>query len=118
MADAPKRPAEGSFAERLKAARDRENSQKLDGPGKSGRQSAGLGLGFRIATEMVAAIAVGALIGYGLDRWLGSTPWLMVVFVVLGSISGVLNAYRAAKALAASENRGAGLADEGEPRKR
>ena len=43
-----------------------------------------MGLGFRIAVELVAGIAVGTLIGYALDGWLGTRPWLMVVFLFLG----------------------------------
>lgn len=54
----------------------------------------GLGLGFRIATELVAAFAVGGGIGYLLDRWLGTAPWLMVVFLLLGATAGMLNVYR------------------------
>jgi len=55
----------------------------------------GLGLAFRIGTELVAGIAVGAGIGYALDRWLGTGPWLMVAFFFMGSAAGILNVYRA-----------------------
>ena len=82
---------------RLEAARARERSGGQDERGASGASRAALALGFRIVTEVVAAVGVGALIGYGLDHWLGSTPWLMVLFLFLGSASGVLNAYRAAR---------------------
>lgn len=54
----------------------------------------GMGLGFRIATELVAAFAVGGGIGYLLDRWLGTAPWLMVMFLLLGAVAGTLNVYR------------------------
>ena len=55
----------------------------------------GFGLAMRIGTELVAAIAVGVGIGYVLDLWLGTKPWLMVVFFFLGSAAGMLNVYRA-----------------------
>lgn len=58
-----------------------------------------MGLGFRVAVELVAGIAVGGLLGYALDAWLGTKPWLMVVFLFLGAAAGVMNAYRAAKGL-------------------
>jgi ATP synthase protein I len=58
-----------------------------------------MGLGFRIATELVAGVAVGTLIGYALDGWLGTKPWLMVVFLFLGAAAGTMNVYRAAKGL-------------------
>ena len=60
---------------------------------------AGMGLGFRVAVELVAGIAVGGFIGYFLDRWIGTKPWAMVVFLFLGAAAGVMNAYRAAKGL-------------------
>lgn len=58
-----------------------------------------LGLAFRIGVELVAALAVGVGIGYGLDLWLGTKPWLMVVFFFLGAGAGILNVYRAVNAL-------------------
>lgn len=55
----------------------------------------GFGMAMRIGTELVAAIAVGLGVGYGLDLWLGTKPWLMVAFFFLGSAAGMLNVYRA-----------------------
>jgi ATP synthase protein I len=56
--------------------------------------SQGIGLALRIGTELVAGLAVGAGIGWLLDDWLGTRPWLMIVFFVLGSVAGMLNVYR------------------------
>jgi ATP synthase protein I len=64
--------------------------------------SVGMGLGFRIAVELVAGVAAGTLMGYGLDAWLGTRPWLMVLFVFLGGAAGVMNVYRVAKGLDSS----------------
>jgi len=55
----------------------------------------GMAYGMRMAAELVAAVIVGGLIGFGLDRWLGSTPWLFLLFFVLGFVAGVLNVLRA-----------------------
>lgn len=55
----------------------------------------GMAYGLRMSSELVAAILVGGLIGYGLDRWLGTTPWLFLVFFVLGFAAGILNVTRA-----------------------
>jgi ATP synthase protein I len=44
--------------------------------------------------ELVAATVLGAGLGYGLDRWLGTGPWLLVVGVVLGAAAGFLAVYR------------------------
>ncbi len=54
----------------------------------------GLAFGMRPAVELVVAIAVGVGIGLLLDRWLGTAPWLFLVFFVLGAAAGFLNVYR------------------------
>ena len=54
----------------------------------------GMAYGMRMAAELVAAVMVGSAIGYGLDRWLGSTPWLFLLFFVLGFVAGVVNVVR------------------------
>lgn len=57
---------------------------------------AGLGQAVRIGTEMLAALIVGGGLGWVIDTYLlGSTPWGMVVGLVLGATAGVRNAYRA-----------------------
>lgn len=55
----------------------------------------GMAYGMRMATEFVAAIIVGGLIGWALDRWLGTTPWVFLGFFLLGCVAGVLNLMRA-----------------------
>lgn len=52
--------------------------------------------GFRLSSELVAGVLVGAVIGWALDRWLGISPWGLIVFVLLGFAAGVLNVMRAA----------------------
>jgi ATP synthase protein I len=52
--------------------------------------------GFRLSTELVAGVLVGAGIGWLLDRWLGISPWGLIVFLLLGFAAGVLNVMRAA----------------------
>ncbi len=52
--------------------------------------------GFRLSTELVAGVVVGALLGWLLDRWLGISPWGLIVFLLLGFAAGVLNVMRAA----------------------
>ena len=52
--------------------------------------------GFRLSTELVAAVLVGAAIGWLIDWGLGIRPWGMIVFLLLGFAAGVLNVMRAA----------------------
>ena len=54
----------------------------------------GLAFAARVGTELVVATMVGVFLGYLLDRYLGTRPWLMVVGVVIGAIAGFLNVYR------------------------
>jgi len=60
--------------------------------------------------ELVAGLAIGFGIGYGLDRWLGTAPFLMVVFTLLGFAAGVKTMLRSAREIAAQ----AAPKDEGE----
>jgi ATP synthase protein I len=55
-----------------------------------------LGQAVRISTEIVAGLAVGAALGYGADRLLGTSPWGFILFFLLGFAASVLNAIRAA----------------------
>ncbi|MDA8230623.1 MAG: AtpZ/AtpI family protein [Magnetospirillum sp.] len=96
MAERDNPPSLEELDARLRAARERERA----GRGREERvASAGLGLAMRLAVEFVVGIAVGVAIGWGLDRWLGTRPWLMVLFLLLGGAAGVMNAYRAARGL-------------------
>ncbi|HWM83548.1 MAG TPA: AtpZ/AtpI family protein [Pseudolabrys sp.] len=65
-------------------------------PAQQGTDASGLARGFRLSTELVAGVLVGAGIGWLIDRWLGIAPWGMIVFLLLGFASGVLNVIRAA----------------------
>ncbi len=77
------------FSDRLADARRRREKAAPKAAPKEG-----LGAAMRIGVELVAALGVGAAVGWGLDRWLDTAPWLMVVFFVLGAAAGVMNVYR------------------------
>ena len=53
-----------------------------------------MGTAFRIGIELVAALVVSVGLGWLLDRWLGTRPWLMVAFFFIGSAAGMMNVYR------------------------
>ena len=91
-------PEESSFEARLRAARERQGLDRPP-PGPAGQAPEGfglspLGIGLRVGVELVAALAVGVAIGYGLDRWLHTMPLFLVVFLFLGGAAGVLNVWR------------------------
>ncbi len=57
----------------------------------------GLGAGMRLAVELVAGIATGSLIGYGIDYFLGTKPWFFILCFFLGAAGGFKNMWREAK---------------------
>jgi ATP synthase protein I len=60
-------------------------------------RGAAMGQALKLATELLAGVAVGGFIGWALDRWLGTQPALMVVFLILGAAGGILNVIRSAQ---------------------
>ncbi len=60
-------------------------------------QSSKIGIAFKMSTEMVAAVVVGTIIGFILDNWFGTKPWLILIFFFVGVIAGILNVVRSAK---------------------
>ncbi|WP_176559907.1 AtpZ/AtpI family protein [Teichococcus rhizosphaerae] len=86
------------FDERLKQARQRQGLEKgadqAGGDGAKGLPSSALNIGMRAGIEVVSALIAGAGLGWLLDRWLGSFPWLFMVFFVVGGVAGVMNVYR------------------------
>ena len=84
---------EDKFKIRLKSAKLRLKKKSLSGKDKN---SAFMGNAFKLSTELVAAVAVGTIIGFILDSWFGTKPWLIIIFFFLGAIAGILNVIRAA----------------------
>ena len=88
---------DSGFERRLREARARRglDAPKEGAPGSSGGLPTGAwGIGFRAGVEVVSALVVGVVIGLVLDRWLGTWPWLFLLFFVAGSAAGILNVYR------------------------
>lgn len=86
----PGKTPEG-FDRRLKAAVDRAADAKR---AKDDATRSGISAAFRIGVELVAGVVVGVAIGWALDKWLNTAPWLMVLFFFLGSAAGMMNVYR------------------------
>lgn len=79
----------------LAARQAAEKPKGLD-QGRYAEAGRGMNLGFRMLAEMIAGILVGLAVGWQLDRWFGTKPFLMIVFLFLGMAAGVLNVMRAA----------------------
>ena len=70
-----------------------EASDDQEGRGKA------MGQALRLATELVAGVAVGGFIGWALDQLFDTAPFLMVAFLFLGGAAGIMNVVRTAKAM-------------------
>ena len=62
----------------------------------AGTDSSAMARGLRLSSELIGGVLAGAAIGWLLDRWLGLSPWGMIVFLLLGFAAGILNVIRAA----------------------
>ena len=82
------------FDRRLQEARAKRGLDKPTEAGRGGLPTGSWGIGFRAGMEVVSALVVGIVIGLLLDRWLGTWPWLFLLFFVAGSAAGILNVYR------------------------
>ena len=83
-----------SFKTRLKIAKNKIN--KTNNISKNQKTSS-FGEAFKMSTELVAAVVVGTIIGFILDNWFGTKPWLILIFFFVGVIAGISNVIRSAK---------------------
>ena len=83
------------LAARIRRAQETEKVGQAS-QGNAARDMTGLSRGLRLGSEFIAAILVGAGIGWLLDSWLKTGPWLLLVFLMVGFAAGVLNVARAA----------------------
>ena len=56
-----------------------------------------IGMAFRLSTELVSGILVGSVMGWSIDKWLGSQPWFFLIFFILGIAAGIINVIKTAK---------------------
>ena len=89
----------GSLNHRLSEIRDSRKirtDQPGDGSGDGAAKASAMALGFRLSSELIAGVVVGALLGWAFDHLLSTSPWGLIVFVLLGFIAGVVNVVRSA----------------------
>ena len=56
-----------------------------------------IGTAFKLSTELVAAVAVGTIIGFIFDKTFGTKPWFILIFFFVGVVAGITNVIRSAK---------------------
>ena len=66
-----------------------ENNSSINSSKKKGA-----GFGFRISTEIVAALIVGVVIGVIVDNYFNTQPFGLIIFFIIGAMAGFLNVYR------------------------
>jgi ATP synthase protein I len=91
--------------ERLRRLRAESGTARPQGDG--GRTASGYGLAFMLASDMLAGLIGGGLLGWAVDSWLGTSPWGLIGFFFLGAIVGMWNVYRTASARSVAAGRGA-----------
>jgi ATP synthase protein I len=98
----------GSLDQRLSEIR---GSRKI-GTDPSGNEqdtaqarASAMAVGLRLSSELVAGVLVGAALGWGFDRLLSTSPWGLIVFLLLGFTAGVINVMRSAGVMAKQSER-------------
>ena len=74
-------------------------NEKMKSKDHENKENRGLFFGnaFRLGTELVAAVVVGTIIGFILDKTFGTKPWLILIFFFVGVIAGIMNVIKSAK---------------------
>ena len=87
--------SEDQFKTRLKITKNKIKSRKSAKSNES--SSSSMGSAFKMSTELVSAVVVGTIIGFILDNWFGTKPWLILIFFFVGVIAGIMNVIKSAK---------------------
>ena len=100
-------PDDKAIRQRLEALSQKLDAKRAQDAGEAAAAAAqnssmgdagrAMSLGFRAVTELLVGLLVGTAIGWQLDRWLGTAPFLMLIFLFLGMAAGVWNVIRIAK---------------------
>ena len=98
----------GNLDQRLSKIRDsRKTGTDQSGNEQDAAQAkaSAMAIGLRLSSELVAGVLVGAALGWGFDRLLSTSPWGLIVFLLLGFTAGVINVMRAAGVMAKQSER-------------
>tara|TARA_B100001123_G_C15172449_1_gene971975 strand:- start:642 stop:935 length:294 start_codon:yes stop_codon:yes gene_type:complete len=87
---------------RLKIAKKKINDNKRE---NNQSRSSVVGNAFKISTELVSTVVVASIIGFILDSWFDTKPWLIIVFFVIGITAGIMNVVKSAKKMQKNNNK-------------
>jgi len=82
------------FKTRLQIAKNKLKKKELY---NKNQNSSSIGAAFKLSTELVAAVAVGTIIGFILDNTFDTKPWLIIIFFFIGVVTGIINVIKSAK---------------------
>lgn len=83
---------------------DERGAEKMPKGQANEARGRAMGIAFRIATDLVAGVAVGGFLGWLGDKYLGTAPILLIVFLFLGIAAGLRNSLRAARRMQETDN--------------
>jgi len=98
----------GSLDHRLSEIRDSrktETDQAGNEQDTAQARASAMAIGLRLSSELVAGVLGGAALGWGFDRLLSTSPWGLIVFLLLGFTAGVINVMRTAGVMAKQSQR-------------
>lgn len=104
--DLRRQSMEARLAAKIETEDKKSGADKVD-------TAQGVGKAFKLSSEFIAGVVVGAGLGYLIDTFAGTAPWGMIIFLLLGFAAGVLNVMRSA-GLAASPDYGKPPQDNGD----
>jgi ATP synthase protein I len=75
---------------------ERRPVKEASPPAEPQAQKPGYAMAMRLGADFVAGVVVGAALGWGIDRFFGTAPWGLIIFLMLGFAAGVLTVMRSA----------------------
>src|SRR5215218_8927262 len=114
----PRATADSELSERFKRLESQLDARRTAGPHRANAprpprsDPSAMGRAFRMSTEFVAGVLAGGGLGYLLDRVAGTSPWGLIVLLLLGFGAGVYNVMRASGFLDAPSAAGSKPRDE------
>ena len=85
------------FVAEKKTGYSNGNGEKNKNQSNNDDEKSSFGKAFQLSTELVSAVLVATIIGFILDNWFDTKPWLIIIFFFIGVAAGIINVVRSAK---------------------